>query len=139
MRRPIITTHRTGNKFTSKWDGPYVIQEVYSNGTYKLVMGDGLRIGPINDIFLRNTIPDTQKMLLDRTSLNYEWQQKKNISKLNYAWLDPFWYVGNLKLCFKFSHPFKKNDFLQNWTMFGLIPFLVLRHLGILFQVQPFK
>ncbi|KAM1535861.1 hypothetical protein ACFX1Z_014818 [Malus domestica] len=25
LRRPIITTHKTKNKFTSKWDGPYVI------------------------------------------------------------------------------------------------------------------
>ena len=25
VRRPTITTHRTGNKFTSKWDGPYVV------------------------------------------------------------------------------------------------------------------
>ena len=32
VRKPIITTHRTGNKFTSKWDGPYVVQEVYTNG-----------------------------------------------------------------------------------------------------------
>ncbi|KAI3467894.1 hypothetical protein Pfo_024557 [Paulownia fortunei] len=44
-RRPIITTHRTGNKFTSKWDGPYVVKEVYTNGAYKLVAEDGLRIG----------------------------------------------------------------------------------------------
>ena len=28
--RPIITTHKIGNKFTSKWDGPYVVQEVYT-------------------------------------------------------------------------------------------------------------
>ncbi|KAI3465911.1 hypothetical protein Pfo_022574 [Paulownia fortunei] len=42
VRRPIITTHRTGNKFTSKWDGPYVVKEVYTNGAYKLVAEDGL-------------------------------------------------------------------------------------------------
>ncbi|KAL0447776.1 UNVERIFIED_CONTAM: hypothetical protein Slati_1905500 [Sesamum latifolium] len=45
VRRPIITTHRTGNKFTSKWDGPYVVKEVYTNGAYKLIAEDGLRIG----------------------------------------------------------------------------------------------
>ncbi|KAL0284854.1 UNVERIFIED_CONTAM: hypothetical protein Sangu_2806600 [Sesamum angustifolium] len=27
VRRPIITTHRMGNKFLPKWDGPYVIKE----------------------------------------------------------------------------------------------------------------
>ena len=53
VRRPIITTHRTGNKFTSKWDGPYVVKEVYTNDAYKLVAGDGLRIGPINGKFLK--------------------------------------------------------------------------------------
>ncbi|KAI3454926.1 hypothetical protein Pfo_011589 [Paulownia fortunei] len=47
MRRPIITTHRIGNKFTSKWDGPYVVKEVYTNGAYKLVAENGLRIGPL--------------------------------------------------------------------------------------------
>ncbi|KAI3456919.1 hypothetical protein Pfo_013582 [Paulownia fortunei] len=53
VRRPIISTHRTGNKFTSKWDGPYVVKEVYTNGAYKLVAEDGLRIGPINGKFLK--------------------------------------------------------------------------------------
>ena len=53
VRRPIITTHRTGNKFTSKWDGPYVVQEVYTNGAYKLIDNDGGRIGPINGKFLK--------------------------------------------------------------------------------------
>ena len=57
VRRPIITTHRTGNKFTSKWDGPYVVQEVYSNGAYKIVAKDGLRIGPINGKFLKRYYP----------------------------------------------------------------------------------
>ena len=50
---PIITTHRTGNKFTSKWDGPYVVQEVYTNRAYKLIDNDGVRIGPINGKFLK--------------------------------------------------------------------------------------
>uniref|UniRef100_A0A7N2N597 RNA-directed DNA polymerase n=1 Tax=Quercus lobata TaxID=97700 RepID=A0A7N2N597_QUELO len=53
VRRPIITTHRTSNKFTSKWDGPSVVQEVYTNGAYKLIDNDGVRIGPINGKFLK--------------------------------------------------------------------------------------
>ncbi|KAL0453527.1 UNVERIFIED_CONTAM: hypothetical protein Slati_1330800 [Sesamum latifolium] len=53
VRRPIITTHRTENKFLPKWDGPYVVKEVYTNGTYKLVAEDGLRIGLINRKFLK--------------------------------------------------------------------------------------
>ncbi|KAL6315070.1 hypothetical protein AAG906_030923 [Vitis piasezkii] len=51
--RPIITTHKTRSKFTSKWDGPYVVQEVYTNGAYKMVIEDGLRIVPINGKFLK--------------------------------------------------------------------------------------
>ncbi|KAL0396596.1 UNVERIFIED_CONTAM: hypothetical protein Scaly_0108000 [Sesamum calycinum] len=53
VRRPIITTHRTGNKFLPKWDGPYVVKEAYTNGAYKLVAEDGLRVGPINGKFLK--------------------------------------------------------------------------------------
>ena len=48
VRRPILTSHKSGGKFTSKWDGPYAIQEAYSSDAYKLVDADGLRIGPIN-------------------------------------------------------------------------------------------
>ncbi|XP_074300412.1 uncharacterized protein LOC141631672 [Silene latifolia] len=48
VRRPIITSHKPVGKFTSKWDGPYVVQEVYTNGAYKIVDEDGIRIGPIN-------------------------------------------------------------------------------------------
>jgi hypothetical protein len=57
VRRPIITTHRTGNKFLSKWDGPYVVSEVYTNGAYKIVDEEGLRIGPINGKFLKRYYP----------------------------------------------------------------------------------
>ncbi|KAM1611492.1 hypothetical protein ACFX1Z_000267 [Malus domestica] len=53
LRRPIITTHKTKSKFTSKWDGPYVIQEVYTNGAYLIMAEDGLKIGPINGRFLK--------------------------------------------------------------------------------------
>ncbi|KAK4593806.1 hypothetical protein RGQ29_017769 [Quercus rubra] len=53
VRRPIIVTHRTKIKFVSKWDRPYVVQEAYTNGAYKLVAEDGLRIGPINGEFLK--------------------------------------------------------------------------------------
>ena len=53
MQRPINISHKTENKFTSKWDGPYVVQEVYTNGAYKIVDEDGLRVGPINAKFLK--------------------------------------------------------------------------------------
>ena len=53
VQRLIITTYRTGNKFTLKWDGPYVVQEVYTNGAYKLIDNDGVRIGSINGKFLK--------------------------------------------------------------------------------------
>ena len=53
IRRPIIISRRMGNKFLSNWDGPYVVKEVYSNGAYKIVDKDGLRVGPINGKFLK--------------------------------------------------------------------------------------
>ncbi|XP_059277686.1 uncharacterized protein LOC132031802 [Lycium ferocissimum] len=57
VRRPIIVSHKSGGKFTSKWDGPYVVQEAYSSGAYKLVDADGMRIGPINAKFLKKYYP----------------------------------------------------------------------------------
>jgi hypothetical protein len=42
-----------GNKFLSKWDDRYVVQEVYTNGAYKIIDENGLRIRPINGKFLK--------------------------------------------------------------------------------------
>nr|XP_027099019.1 uncharacterized protein LOC113718303 [Coffea arabica] len=53
VRRPIILTHGGQRKFTPKWDGPYVVREVFTNGSYKLVAEDGLRVGPINGKYLK--------------------------------------------------------------------------------------
>ncbi|KAA0049819.1 uncharacterized protein E5676_scaffold118G00550 [Cucumis melo var. makuwa] len=49
VRKSIITTK---NKFTPKWDGSYIVKEVFTNGAYKIIDQDGLRIGPINGKFL---------------------------------------------------------------------------------------
>jgi len=48
---------QTGSKFTSKWDGSYVVREVYTNGVYKIVGADGLHVGPINGKFLKRYYP----------------------------------------------------------------------------------
>ncbi|CAM8886700.1 unnamed protein product [Rhodiola kirilowii] len=53
VRRPIITSHKTGSKFKEKWDGPYVVQEAYTNGAYKIMDQEGLRVRPINGKFLK--------------------------------------------------------------------------------------
>ncbi|KAM2005299.1 hypothetical protein FF1_000539 [Malus domestica] len=57
LRRLIITTHKTKSKFISKWDGPYVIQEVYTNDAYLIMAEDNLKIGPINGRFLKRYYP----------------------------------------------------------------------------------
>ncbi|XP_070020337.1 uncharacterized protein [Nicotiana sylvestris] len=53
IRRPIITSHKPVAKFTSKWDGPNVVQEAYSSVAYNLVNTDSMRIGPINGMFFK--------------------------------------------------------------------------------------
>ena len=53
VRRPIITRDIQENKFTLKWEGPYIVKEVFTNRAYKIIDQDGLRIGPINDKFLK--------------------------------------------------------------------------------------
>ena len=54
LRRPIIVTHHTGGNFTPKWEGPYVVYQVYANGAYEVVDGEGFQLGPINDKFLNH-------------------------------------------------------------------------------------
>lgn len=53
IRRPIVITRKTRGNFLPKWDGPYVVTEVYTNGVYKIIDKDGLRVGPINGKFLK--------------------------------------------------------------------------------------
>ncbi|PIN22864.1 Ribonuclease H [Handroanthus impetiginosus] len=57
VRKLITITQRMGNKFISKCDSPYAVQEVYTNGAYKLVDKDGLRVGLINGKFLKRYYP----------------------------------------------------------------------------------
>ncbi|XP_070041213.1 uncharacterized protein [Nicotiana tomentosiformis] len=57
IRRPIITSHKSIRKFTSKWDGPYIMQEAYSYRAYKLIDAEGMRIGPINGKLLKKYYP----------------------------------------------------------------------------------
>jgi len=49
--------HRTGSKFTPKWDGPYVVSKVYSNGAYKIVDTEEVRVGLTNGRFLKCYYP----------------------------------------------------------------------------------
>ncbi|TYK22352.1 uncharacterized protein E5676_scaffold1428G00700 [Cucumis melo var. makuwa] len=53
VRRPIITTRHTGNKFTPNRDGLYIVKEVFTNGAYKIIDQDKLKINPINGKFLK--------------------------------------------------------------------------------------
>ena len=37
----MIMTHKTKGKFQPKWEGPFVIETVYSNRAYRLMISDG--------------------------------------------------------------------------------------------------
>jgi len=54
VRRPMVMTYKTKGKFQPKWEGPFVVESVYSNGAYGLITPDGdtLMI-PINGRFLK--------------------------------------------------------------------------------------
>jgi len=41
VKRPMVMTHKTKGKFQPKWEGPFVIESVYSNGTYRLINLEG--------------------------------------------------------------------------------------------------
>lgn len=79
-------------KLEPKWEGPYIIEKVYSNGAYLLItMDDEQIIPPTNARFLkyyypfRKKLPDTSLngppimyyvILPARTSINCSWQNQ---------------------------------------------------------------
>ena len=57
-RRPMVMTHKTKGKFNPKWEGPFVVETVYSNGAYRLINKKGDRLMmPINGKFLKQYYP----------------------------------------------------------------------------------
>jgi hypothetical protein len=38
--RPMNITHRMQSKFEPKWGGPYIVKDVYSSGTYRIISPD---------------------------------------------------------------------------------------------------
>lgn len=41
VKRPMIITHKSKGIFEEKWEEPYVVDTVYSNGAYGLLKKDG--------------------------------------------------------------------------------------------------
>ena len=41
VRRPMVIMHKTKEKFQPKWEGPFVVESVYSNGAYRLITSNG--------------------------------------------------------------------------------------------------
>ena len=54
VRRPMVMTNKTKEKFQPKWKGPFVVESDYLNGAYRLITSDDdtLMIS-INDRFLK--------------------------------------------------------------------------------------
>ncbi|KAJ6853187.1 uncharacterized protein M6B38_251600 [Iris pallida] len=49
VRRPMVMTHKTAGKFQPKWEGPFIIETVFSNGAYRLAKQNGdLLMLPVN-------------------------------------------------------------------------------------------
>jgi len=58
VRRPMVMTYKTKGKFLPKWEGPFVVESVYSNGAYRLIIPDGdTLMMPINGKFLKKYYP----------------------------------------------------------------------------------
>jgi len=58
VRRSMMMTHKTKEKFQPKWEGPFIVESVYSNGTYRLITPDNNTLMmPINGRFLKKYYP----------------------------------------------------------------------------------
>lgn len=54
LKRPIILSSKSKGKFEPKWEGPYVVEQVYDGGAYQLINQEGIRpMPPINGRFLK--------------------------------------------------------------------------------------
>ena len=54
VKKPMAMTHKIKEKFQPKWEGPFVVESVYSNGAYRLITPNGdMLMMPINDRFLK--------------------------------------------------------------------------------------
>ena len=54
VRRPMVVTDITKEKFQPKWKGSFVVESVYSNGAYLLINpGGNILMMLINDKFLK--------------------------------------------------------------------------------------
>ena len=54
VRRPTKTAHKSRGKFQPKWEGPFIVETVYSNGAYRLVtMEVNAVMMPINGKYLK--------------------------------------------------------------------------------------
>ena len=52
IRRPMILIHKCKGKFEPKWEGPCIVDKVYSNGAYTVLTVEGeMCIMPINGKF----------------------------------------------------------------------------------------
>ena len=58
VRRPMVMTHKTKEKFQTKWEGSFVVESVYSNEALLLITPDGdTLIMPISGRFLKKCYP----------------------------------------------------------------------------------
>ena len=54
----MVMTHKTKGKFQPKWEGPFVVKTIYSNGAYRLTNpNDNMLRMPINDKLLKKYYP----------------------------------------------------------------------------------
>jgi len=58
IKRPTVMTRKTKEKFQPKWERPFIVESVYSNGAYRLITPDGdTLMMPINGRFLKKYYP----------------------------------------------------------------------------------
>ena len=72
-------THKTKGKFQLKWEGPFVVESVYSNGAYRLITPEGDTVMmPIYGRFLKKYYQVNTTLLIKASrSKIFEERQRK--------------------------------------------------------------
>ena len=54
IRRPMEIAHKSRGEFQPKWEGPFIVETVYSNGAYRLTTMEGdVFLMPVNGKYLK--------------------------------------------------------------------------------------
>ena len=130
IKRPMIITHKSKGKFIEKWEGPFVIDSVYSNSSYNLINQDVIDVlCPSMANFLRSIIHENMSSYHLRFSI---WCLESFKSRYNATKAEKFWTsTPSLEI-------FKSSDIMPRSSWYVKLWYQASEHLMFWYQASKF-